>query len=163
MTPNPDQLMALLRICIKGSIQGSNKIDQIRKQHSISGNRVVVVNFKDFKMTIPFKLENSVVTILDPEKIGKPDVVVVVNEICVIKHLRQGYIYLPHPTTRKMTAQPFTPYDAWAFRYIQAVSNDPTLFSEALLASQSIDELMVYLPMEDIVKAIGPCRHDHGR
>lgn len=154
--------MIKLALLLSDNKEISDRVKEVQRQYGFDRNRVVVANFKDVKRMIPFKMDNGKMVILDPEKdkIPKPDLVIVVNRICMLKHLREKKIRGWHPSLMRYVAVPFTPMDAVQHRHIRPISDDPKLFTEVVLAGTALSDIIDFIPAKELRDILGPCEHD---
>jgi len=92
-------------------------------------------------------------------KFGKPpEVEVVIQRLCVIKHLRQGCIYGKHPTQNTTLKLRYAPIDSWSYGDVRAfgprVTNDLKVFMDLFT------EIITLIPEDKVVKVVGKCIHE---
>jgi len=133
-------------------------IRKLQEKYGLKRDRITRIHFDDAGKYIDMKLQQGGLLSAMFDYAKEPDVHVHISRLCILKHLRTGYVSVRHPGTGEKTQMAYPPLAAWRWNDITANGNGST--AEVLAVGNIVLEVMEQLPMEEIVKVIGECPHD---
>lgn len=132
-------------------------VRELQLKHGYTKGRKVRFDILDTGRHLVFALREGKVEIVTLFT-GNPDVQVVFDKLCTLKHLRLGYRAGIHPGTGKRVAVSYAPLDAWKMSDVRSYGDSST--NDILSVVTLFLDLMVKVPAEKVASIIGPCEHD---
>jgi hypothetical protein len=138
-------------------------IGAIRQKHGFTGNRVVRMHFGDVRSYFTTRFDNiGDFNILEAMRnmlvIPEPNVEIYFSSVCIIKHIRNGYIAAREPGSLKKVRYPYSPLDAWKFGDVTASGDSST--NDILAFVGLLRDVMESIDAGELERIIGTCEHD---
>lgn len=138
-------------------------IDSIRDKHGFKGNKVVRVHFGDVRSYFTtrfdkiggFEVLEALRNLVSPPE---PNIEIYFAGLCIIKHVRNGYIAACEPGAMRRVKYPYSPLDAWKFGDVSASGDSST--NDIIAFVGLLRDVMESIDADDIESIIGPCEHD---
>jgi hypothetical protein len=145
--------------------EASKKLDiaKIREKYGFTGNRIARLHFEDINRYFTFRFDKlgdfqvleAMSNFIAPPKVN---VNIYIASLCVIKHIRNGYIAGYTPGSLAKVQYPYSPLDAWKFGDVQAAGDSST--NDVLAFVNLLREVMQSIDPKELETLIGSCDHD---
>lgn len=147
---------ALKMVALVLKVANSVDLDAIQRKYNFTGNRNVRFHVLDAGTHYTFRLSNGKLKLLSLPR--KPDVQVYMQELCTLKHLREGYKCGYNPTTKQKFRVSYSPWDAYRYNDVSCDGDSST--NDMLAFLDVFIDLMRLVNPDDVRKIIGSCPHD---
>lgn len=132
-------------------------INKLQDEHGFHDRRTITIHIMDCQKQYTFKLVKGKLK-LKLRFTGTPDATIILERLCTLKHLRQGFKYCIHPYTDKVIKMTYAPLDAWNLGDIKTFGSGVVNDVVALL--KLFVTIISLIPEDSLVKIIGRCAHD---
>ena len=144
----------LVRLLIK--VSQSLDVNSIQTKYNLTKKRLVRLFIKDANKYYTFQLSEGklIVKLTNPT----PDVTIMLESLCTIKHLRLGRKAGCDPATGQRVEIRYTPWNAW--RMGDIVSSGDASTNDMLSVMDIFTDIVANVPESEVVRILGACSHD---
>lgn len=137
-------------------VSRSVDIESLRTKYGLEREKIMRIYVLDADKYYTLKVENGklMVKMFDP----KPDVTVVINQLCTFKHLRLGMKSGMDPATGAKCMLKYTPMHAWRMGDISSYGDSST--NDIVAAVNMFVDIVGNIPESEVERIIGGCEHD---
>lgn len=129
----------------------------LQDKHGFHNRKTITIHIMDCQKQYTFRLVKGKLK-LKLRFSGTPDATVIIERLCTLKHLRQGFKYGIHPYTDKVVKMTYAPLDAWNLGDIKTFGSGVVNDFAAIL--DLFVTIISLVPEKSMVKIIGRCAHD---